>query len=443
MSNLLAQKIAARLNLQPICMDSGVDTAGVLAAIEDFDEDRSTEARLRVEHEMLNTYGFYDDDFEEYQAKTDRKPFAFANGTAFIPIHGMLINRFGASWGFITGYNFIRSQIGAAMADQDVKRIVYDVDSGGGEVSGCQETADIMSAATKEKPSMAVVDSMSASAAYWLSSSAGKIVATPSSGAGSIGAMLQHVDRSKALENAGYKVTLLHSGAHKVDGNSFEALKDDVRESLQTRLDATREGFATHVASQRGLDVKAVMDTEAEYYPASEALAKGLVDEIASTDVAIVAFMGAPNGGQQSNMEIETVTEAEKAQAVADAQAAATLAATTRIKSILSHDEAKGRNTLAQHLAFNTQMSLEDAVATLTVTPKEVAAAPAAPAEPATPAATTTTENPFQAAMDKSKHPNVGEDDGAENLKAEDMTTAQKVAAIMNSQSAARGDVTK
>jgi hypothetical protein len=42
----------------------------------------------------------------------------------------------------------------------------------------------------------------------------------------------------------------------------------------------------------------------------------------------------------------------------------------TRSKKILGSDAAKGREALAQHLAFNTDMSAEDAIATLEVSPK-------------------------------------------------------------------------
>jgi hypothetical protein len=48
----------------------------------------------------------------------------------------------------------------------------------------------------------------------------------------------------------------------------------------------------------------------------------------------------------------------------------ATLAANARSKAILGHAEAKGREGLAHHLAFESEMSTESAVANLKAAPK-------------------------------------------------------------------------
>jgi hypothetical protein len=53
----------------------------------------------------------------------DRKCFIYNDGVAIIPIHGSLINRFGGSWGFVTGYQAIRRQMNAALEDEDVKAV--------------------------------------------------------------------------------------------------------------------------------------------------------------------------------------------------------------------------------------------------------------------------------------------------------------------------------
>ncbi len=50
----------------------------------------------------------------------------------------------------------------------------------------------------------------------------------------------------------------------------------------------------------------------------------------------------------------------------------AVAAATQRLKAILKSDEAEGRTSLAEHLAFNTEMSAEDAVKLMQVSPRAV-----------------------------------------------------------------------
>ncbi|PZP55979.1 MAG: S49 family peptidase, partial [Delftia acidovorans] len=116
------------------------------------------------------------------------KPFAFSGGFAIIPIHGSLINRYGGYYhGYVTGYNFIRSQMNAALADPDVEAIIFDVNSNGGEAAGCFELANEIFASRAVKPSFSVVDSNAYSAAYALGSAATKMAVIPSGGAGSIG----------------------------------------------------------------------------------------------------------------------------------------------------------------------------------------------------------------------------------------------------------------
>src|SRR4051812_10951656 len=62
-------------------------------------------------------------------AEQRSKPYAFSRGMAIIPVHGLLMNRLNWSASYATGYDFIRSQMNAALADPDVGMIVYDVNS--------------------------------------------------------------------------------------------------------------------------------------------------------------------------------------------------------------------------------------------------------------------------------------------------------------------------
>lgn len=62
--------------------------------------------------------------------------------TAVIPVFGALVNRFNATYGFITGYNYIKNAIAAALMDDSVDTIILDINSGGGEVASCFETVD-------------------------------------------------------------------------------------------------------------------------------------------------------------------------------------------------------------------------------------------------------------------------------------------------------------
>jgi signal peptide peptidase SppA len=336
------------------------------------------------------------------------KPFVFRDGVAIIPIYGTLLNRLSWSgWGY-TGHQFIRNQFDQAIADPDVKGIVFDVNSYGGSVYGNFELAAYIRQHRKTKPSLAVVDSMAFSGAYSLASAAGRMVISPMGDAGSIGVVMMHVDYSKAMKELGVKVSFVYAGEHKVDGNPYEPLPEDVRADMQASVDYAYQEFVSTVVKNRGMSEKAVRETEARIFSAAEAERIGLVDDVMPPNEAFASFFNELSGSSSNGKIIMSKqTEAEKnaaaeqerkekeaaeqaaaekeaaAKAEAEKQAAAAQAAAAqptaeqiaaneraRIAGILSCEEAKGRETLALHLATKTSMSVDEAKAALAAAPK-------------------------------------------------------------------------
>ncbi len=249
MSNTyLAREIATRLHhkgsyLSPAHVDVIADLREIANANV---ADQKTQFDVR-RTDILSSYGYSD------CVPTLEKPFAFANGVAIIPIHGLLINRLSWSYSFVTGYNFIRSQRNAALADDDVELIVYDVNSQGGLASGCAELAREMFDTRDQKPSLAVVDARCYSAAYFLASAASRLVVTPSGGVGSIGCMSMHIDYSGALENEGLKVSFIIAGDQKTDGNPYESLSTRARATIQRDVELVGPAYRQR---QRGNGVE-------------------------------------------------------------------------------------------------------------------------------------------------------------------------------------------
>lgn len=64
---------------------------------------------------------------------------------------------------------------------------------------------------------------------------------------------------------------------------------------------------------------------------------------------------------------------AATATAIADATKKATADAQARIKAIMTNEEASGRETLAQHFAYETESTAEAAIAALKAAPKAAA----------------------------------------------------------------------
>jgi signal peptide peptidase SppA len=235
---------------------------------------------------------------EQYQ-QDGQAPFAMTDSVAVIEISGVLIHRgawIGQSSGQTT-YEGIVAQLNAAAADPAVRGIALEIDSFGGEVAGVFDLADAIRAARSAKPVWAFVAEHAFSAGYALASQADRIILPRTGAVGSIGVVVMHADLSGQLSDAGVTVTLIHSGAHKVDGNPYAPLPDPVRARIQAEIDAIRILFAETVAAGRGrrLTAGAALATEAECFRGAEAVAAGLADEVSDPASAFAAFADVVN----------------------------------------------------------------------------------------------------------------------------------------------------
>lgn len=332
----------------------------------------------QVAEDVRIAYGYAE------QPESTRKPFVYQDGIAIIPVHGILLNRFSYSWGFVTGYNFVRAQMNAALEDDDVQLIVYDVDSPGGEAVGCFELAAEIRESRATKPSLAVVDALAASGGYALASSATRMVCTPSGSVGSIGVYILWIGVSKAMEKFGIEAKFISEGDWKTAGNPYEPLSKEVQDDLQASVHKRAEEFYALVAENRGITVDAVREMQSRVFRADEALALGLIDDVQTPKNAVNLFL-AELGNEEPDLEEEEPMANETAtgqteissEQRAEIEKSAATAATTRIGAILTSPEAKGRENLANHFAFKTSMSAEDSIAALAASPKAEAEKPA------------------------------------------------------------------
>lgn len=452
----LARDVAGRFHQSASYLDKGYN--GLIADLREIantDLNSLRAAFTAWQTEILSNYGFRPE-------QPSAKPFAYADGVAIIPIHGLLLNRMSWSCSYATGYNFIRSQRLAAVADDDVKLIVYDVNSPGGLASGCAELAREMYDGRSEKPSLAVVDARCYSAAYFLASAADRIVVTPSGGVGSIGCVAMHVDYSDMLSADGIKITFIIAGDEKVDGNPYERLSRRARASIQRDVDYHRGLFVEAVARHRDTTEDEIVATEARCYLPPEALDLGLIDAVETPADAVANFFNEitsdseggdgtmttknENGTQPAaspqptpavaaapSFTLDDVrrVSAEAATAAVTAALAADRQARNREKAITSSEEAKGRETLAAHLATETDMSVEAAIAVLKASPK---------AEEKPQPGSRRQDNGFIAAMAASGNPTVGAD-GQGDGNDEPATPQAKASAILKDYGAMSGKV--
>ena len=215
-------------------------------------------------------------------------------GIAVLPILGTLVRRasyIGAASG-LTSYHDIEAMAEQAFADPQVRAVLLEIDSSGGEAGGVFDLAQRLRALsqTSGKPLWAIADEAALSAAYAIASAADRIWLTRTAEVGSIGVVAVHVDESVADAKAGLNYTFLHAGAHKIDGHPHAPLPAPVAADIQADIDQLHDQFIALVAGFRCLTPEAIRDTEARVYRGEAALQAGLADQIGTRAEAITAL---------------------------------------------------------------------------------------------------------------------------------------------------------
>lgn len=235
-----------------------------------------------------------DDDERHYAdrlavAEERRRAAIAQTGIEVLPVHGVLVSRGSHinACETMTSYEGLRQQLKAAVADPLVERIVLDIDSPGGAATGAFELAADIRAMAQQKPITGIVNYMAYSGGYLIGSACSELVVSQTSGAGSIGVIASHMDRSQMEANMGVKVTTVYAGAHKNDLSPHEPLSDQSLKVLQDLVQESYQLFVNAVAEYRGLPVERVIATEAGLFRGKAAIAAGLADRLASPQDAV------------------------------------------------------------------------------------------------------------------------------------------------------------
>jgi hypothetical protein len=134
------------------------------------------------------------------------------------------------------------------------------------------------------KPVVAMVDTLCASAAYWVASQCSQIWAQPSAELGSIGVQGTHVEMSGALDQAGLKATIVRSknAPYKNEANPFEPLSEEALAALQASADEAEDVMMAAIGAGRKVAADKVRADFGKGRMMSAARAKdaGMVDRI-------------------------------------------------------------------------------------------------------------------------------------------------------------------
>lgn len=280
-----------------------------------------------------------------------------------------------------TSYGILRRDLQVALDDSSVHSILLNIDSPGGQANGVSELAQAIRDADSRKPVFAYVGGQGASAAYWLASAAREIVIDKTADVGSIGVRIAVTDTRDRDARSGVKSIEFVSS--QSPGKRADLDSDEWRASMQRRADELAAVFIESVAEFRGVSPEHVTQN----YGAGgtligeSAVVAGMADRIGSFE-GVVASILRDRKPHQVNLQrnISMTDTNPAATSAADegtreatleaARREAATAALSRVKNILALAETAGREELANSIAFNTDLSVEQAKALLSAAPK-------------------------------------------------------------------------
>lgn len=245
-----------------------------------------------------------------------------SGAVAVIPIYGMIMQRpsMDLSGPGGTSCESLTQQLRQAANDPNVKAIVMDMDTPGGDVSGVDELATEIYNARKQKKITAISNCLCASAGYYLASQATEMVVSPSSLTGSIGIYTMHEDDSKYLDEMGVKLTLIKFGENKAEGNNFEPLSDTALAHLQEMVDTFGVMFEKAVARGRKISQADVHGKfgQGRVFDAKQAVKIGMADRIATFDEVLEGYGVSRKGASAQAFEAPAVKAATNDDEYAD-----------------------------------------------------------------------------------------------------------------------------
>ncbi|EQA97286.1 S49 family peptidase [Sphingobium sp. HDIP04] len=228
------------------------------------------------------------DDASHY-SDAGRKPFRFLNNIAVIPVRGTLVQRgsyMDADSGLI-GYDRIVSAVRAAQNDPDIKGVFSPFHTGGGECAGMFAAAEeiaSMSKAEGGKPMFAYLDERACSAGYVLASAYDRIMGRRECQGGSIAAIINMLDTSRAYEKAGFQPIQIRAAwaDRKALGGDGVPVDEATLEMLGALVDEASEMIVEFVSAMRSLPEAKIKDMRGAVFTGNELLKRGLIDDICS-----------------------------------------------------------------------------------------------------------------------------------------------------------------
>lgn len=199
----------------------------------------------------------------------------------------MLTSSVPTGFGIATSEEITKS-LKDASDDDGVKAIVMRINSPGGSPAAAEEIVSTMKKINK--PIVISMGDVAASAAYYISAPADKIIANPDTMTGSIGVIWEFQNRSVFYNDSGTSFYISKSGEFKDMGGDWRGLSDEEKRYADQVISEAYSRFVKEVAIGRNLSLSKVKDlADGRIYTGEKARELGLVDDLGNFDDAIDA----------------------------------------------------------------------------------------------------------------------------------------------------------
>jgi protease IV len=190
--------------------------------------------------------------------------------------------------GLITGDQATLNLLDAIAKSDKVKAVIIRIDSPGGTTAGSEAVYEQIRKISKDKPVVAVMDTVAASGGYITAIACDYIVARGNTITGSIGVIFSFPEISKLLDTLGIKMEEIKSGELKAEPSPYKPLSDHVRAVSNEMVQESFAWFTGLVAERRHLSAERVaVLADGRVYTGRQAVTEKLIDAVGGEEAAL------------------------------------------------------------------------------------------------------------------------------------------------------------
>lgn len=182
----------------------------------------------------------------------------------------------------------LRWQLEQARNDAEVKAVVLEVDSPGGEVTASDMIYNAVAKVRARKPVVVYMESLAASGGYYVSCGGKYLMANETSITGSIGVIIQTLNYEQLFNKIGLAAVVFKSGKFKDMLNGARPITPEERDYVQSFVMKTYEKFLGVVAKERSLPAETLRNgiADGRILSGRDALENKLIDSLGQIEDA-------------------------------------------------------------------------------------------------------------------------------------------------------------